>query len=43
MGFEYQIADDEGDPGARSDPKQRSGALSALTPVERSVAKPLGE
>ena len=43
MGFEYQIADDEGDPGARIDPKQKSGALYSVTPVERSAAKPLGE
>jgi len=43
MGFEYQIAGDEGDSGARSDPRQRSGALYAVTPVERSAAKPLGE
>jgi len=40
LGFEYQVADDEGDPGARIDPKQRSGALYSVTPVERSVVKP---
>ena len=42
LGFEYQVADDDGDPGARIDPKQRSGALYSVTPVERSAAKPLG-
>ncbi len=43
VGFEYQIADDNGDPGARSDPRQRSGALYGVTAVSRSLAKPLGE
>ncbi len=43
LGFEYQVADDNGDLGARSDPKQRSGALYSITPVEHSLAKPLGE
>ncbi len=43
LGFEYQIADDQGDPGARIDPKQRSGALYSVTAVERSSAKPLGQ
>jgi hypothetical protein len=43
VGFEYQIADDTGDPGARSDPRQRSGALYGVTAVSRSLAKPLGE
>ena len=42
-GMEYQIADDNGDPGARVDPRQRSGALYGVTPVEKSVAKPIGE
>ena len=43
LGLEYQVADDDGDPGARIDPRQRSGALYSVTPVERSEAKPLGE
>jgi hypothetical protein len=43
LGFEYQVADDEGDPGARIDPKQRSGALYGLTAVDRSFSKPIGE
>jgi hypothetical protein len=43
LGFEYQIADDDGDPGAKVDPKQKSGALYALTPVAKSLTKPLGE
>ena len=43
LGFEYQVADDEGDPGARIDPKQRSGALYGLTAVGRSLSKPIGE
>lgn len=43
LGFEYQVADDDGDPGARIDPKQRSGALYSVTSVERSAARPFGE
>ena len=43
LGFEYQVADDEGDPGARIDPKQRSGALYGLTAMERSLSRPIGE
>jgi hypothetical protein len=43
LGFEYQVADDDGDAGARIDPKQRSGALYSVTPVDRSAAKPLGQ
>ena len=43
LGFEYQVADDDGDPGARIDPKQRSGALYSVTPVEHFEAKPLGQ
>jgi hypothetical protein len=42
-GMEYQIADDNGDAGARVDPRQRSGALYGLTPVEKSAARPIGE
>jgi len=43
LGYEYQVADDDGDAGARADPKQRSGALYSVTPVEPSATKPLGE
>ncbi|MBM3734184.1 MAG: DUF1080 domain-containing protein [Acidobacteria bacterium] len=43
LGFEYQVADDDGDVGARHDPRQRSGALYSVTAVEPSVAKPLGQ
>lgn len=43
IGLEYQIADDNGDPGARVDPRQRSGALYGVTAVEKSVARPIGE
>jgi hypothetical protein len=42
-GMEYQIADDNGDAGARVDPRQRSGALYGVTAVEASVARPVGE
>jgi hypothetical protein len=42
-GLEYQIADDNGDPGARVDPRQRSGALYAVIPVKEPVAKAAGE
>ena len=41
-GFEYQIADDEGDPGAIKDPRQKSGALYGVTPVSRPAARPPG-
>ena len=43
LGFEYQVADDDGDPGARTDPRQRSGALYSVTPMAHSAAKPLGQ
>jgi hypothetical protein len=42
-GFEYQVADDHGDPGAIADPKQRSGGLYGVTPIRESLAKPVGE
>ena len=42
-GYEFQLADDGGDPGAKVDPKQRSGSLYGVTPVEASAAKPVGE
>jgi hypothetical protein len=43
LGAEYQVADDDGDAGARVDPRQRSGALYSAIPVERSAALPLGQ
>src|SRR5438093_13408932 len=43
ISFEYQIADDDGDPGAKLDPRQRSGALYGITAAPESPAKPLGE
>jgi hypothetical protein len=42
-GYEYQVADDDGDPGARVDSSQKSGALYAVVPVSRPAAKPVGE
>lgn len=42
-GYEYQVADDDGDPGARVDNSQKSGALYAVVPVNRAAAKPVGE
>ncbi|MEO8028500.1 MAG: family 16 glycoside hydrolase [Bryobacteraceae bacterium] len=43
VGYEYQIADDDGDAGAIVDPKQRSGALYGILPVRQKAVKPLGE
>jgi hypothetical protein len=43
FGAEYQIADDDGDAGARVDARQRSGALYSAIPVERSAALPIGQ
>lgn len=43
LGPEYQIADHDGDPGAKVDPAQRSGALYGAIPLEISAAKPVGE
>lgn len=42
VGMEYQLADGDGDPGARVDPEQRSGALYGVTAMERSGARPVG-
>ncbi|MBL8226876.1 MAG: DUF1080 domain-containing protein [Bryobacterales bacterium] len=42
-GWEYQMADDAADPGARVDDKQKSGALYGLVAVSRPAAKPAGE
>jgi len=41
--FEYQIADDNGDPGAKVDPTQRSGALYSVIAPSEQAAKPIGE
>ena len=42
-GMEYQIADDDGDAGAKVDSRQRSGALYGVTSVEKSVARSAGD
>jgi hypothetical protein len=42
-GWEYQVADDDGDPGARVDLRQKSGALYGVVPVPKPAAKPVGE
>ena len=42
-GFEYQVADDDGDPGAKVDMSQKSGALYGVQPVRRSATRPIGE
>lgn len=42
-GYEYQVADDDGDPGARVDSSQKSGALYAVVPVSKSAAKAVGQ
>ena len=42
-GPEYQIVDDNGDPGSIKDPRQRSGALYFRHAPRKSVAAPLGE
>ncbi|HBY62942.1 MAG TPA: hypothetical protein DEH78_24225 [Solibacterales bacterium] len=42
-GFEYQVADDEGDPGAKRDPRQRSGSLYGVVAAAPGAAKPPGE
>jgi hypothetical protein len=41
-GIEYQIADDDGDRGAKVDDRQKSGAQYGVTPVLQRAAKPLG-
>ena len=43
VGMEYQLADDDGDSGARVDPAQRSGALYGVTAMVRSGARMVGE
>jgi hypothetical protein len=42
-GFEYQIADDAGDPGAVVHPAERSGSLYNQIAARGAVLKPLGE
>src|SRR6185369_3400035 len=42
-GWEYQMADDAGDPGARIDDRQKSGALYGVVPVSKPAAKPAGQ
>ena len=42
-GWEYQMADDEGDAGARVDDRQKSGALYGVVAVSKAAAKPAGE
>jgi hypothetical protein len=42
-GWEYQMADDAGDPGARVDDRQKSGALYGVVPVSKAAARPAGE
>lgn len=42
-GWEYQMADDAGDPGARVDDRQKSGALYGIVPVSKANAKPAGQ
>jgi hypothetical protein len=42
-GHEYQMADDEGDPGAKRNPFERSGALYEQVPPSKSVVRPVGE
>jgi hypothetical protein len=42
-GYEYQLADDTGDPGAIRSPSERSGALYGVLPPMKSVVKPAGE
>jgi hypothetical protein len=43
VGYEYQLADDAGDPGAVRRPIERSGALYGLIPPSKAVVKPAGE
>lgn len=42
-GWEYQMADDAGDAGARVDDQQKSGALYGVVAVSRPAAKAAGE
>jgi hypothetical protein len=42
-GFEYQVADDTGDPGAIAHPAERSGSLYNQIAARGAIVKPLGE
>jgi hypothetical protein len=42
-GHEYQVADDQGDPGAIQHPAERSGSLYNQIAPAKSVVKPAGE
>jgi hypothetical protein len=42
-GFEYQVADDSGDPGAVAHPVERSGSLYNQIAAKGAVLKPVGE
>jgi hypothetical protein len=42
-GIEYQIADDDGDPGAKVDDRQKSGAQYGVAAVLQRASKPLGQ
>jgi hypothetical protein len=42
-GIEYQIVDDDGDPGAKVDDRQKSGAQYGVSPVLQLASKPLGQ
>lgn len=42
-GWEYQMADDAGDAGARVDDRQKSGALYGVVAVSKPAARPAGE
>lgn len=42
-GYEYQVADDGGDPGAAQDPRQRSGGLYMLRAPAKETSGPLGQ
>lgn len=43
LAFEYQLADDDGDPGAIANPIERSGALYNQIAPAAKVVKPVGE
>jgi len=42
-GFEYQVADDAGDTGAMTDPRQRSGAMYQQHAPRTASTRPAGE
>jgi hypothetical protein len=42
-GWEYQMADDAGDGGAKVDDRQKSGALYGVVPVSMAAARAAGE